>query len=379
MIADTFTVKILIRIFLLLAVIAAVVFVATNQLKPEAVVVPVSRGMALDAVPGSVRVYASTETEVKAELTGRVTAAITVPNSGPVPVAKGDIIVQLDTETIELDIERAKIQLDAAQKRLASGSAFDASIEDAKAALEVNEALRANNQYPEAELEKERRALASLELQRAHETIEREEAIALMKNDIARMENNIDRLTLRSPIDGEVVAVYVPVGDLVFGGQVVARVISDERIVEVQLSEEDFVRISEGQHATVRLLSQGYTLFDGKVDTILAEADPITRRRAVYLDLNAPTEVLTPGTTGQATITRDQRKDTLIIPRRALIGQSLYVVEDGIVRERIVETGFMGIDIAEIVSGLEEGEAVIVETPHIFREGDRVKIAAPEG
>lgn len=371
--------KILIRIFLLLAVIAAVVFVATNQLKPEAVVVPVSRGMALDAVPGSVRVYASTETEVKAELTGRVTAAITVPNSGPVPVAKGDIIVQLDTETIELDIERAKIQLDAAQKRLASGSAFDASIEDAKAALEVNEALRANNQYPEAELEKERRALASLELQRAHETIEREEAIALMKNDIARMENNIDRLTLRSPIDGEVVAVYVPVGDLVFGGQVVARVISDERIVEVQLSEEDFVRISEGQHATVRLLSQGYTLFDGKVDTILAEADPITRRRAVYLDLNAPTEVLTPGTTGQATITRDQRKDTLIIPRRALIGQSLYVVEDGIVRERIVETGFMGIDIAEIVSGLEEGEAVIVETPHIFREGDRVKIAAPEG
>lgn len=364
--------KVFIQILILAAVIGGAAYFFIQSAQIEAVVEPVRVDLAVDAVSANVSIFSATELILKSEAKGRVVKTITPPNSGPFPVMKGDVVVQLDTVDIEREIELVRIRLDAAERRLAAGSTLDAPIADARARLEVEEELAANNQFPEAELLKSRRLLKSLEVQLEQETIIREEGIKVLKNDLSRLEDSLSRLSIISPIDGYVTEIMAPEGDLVFDGNSVAKVISKARIVEASLSEEDFSDIEIGQPVTVRLLSQGNQLFSGIISTVLAEADPQTRRRSVYVELDAPEEVLVPGTTGQASITKAQRHFALVVPRRALVGNILHFVNNGKVEAREVEVGFSGIRLAEIISGVKEGELVIVETPHLFRDGDQV-------
>lgn len=370
--------KLLIKILIPLIVIVGAVYYLINSAQKEAVVEPVRLDLALDAVSGNVSIFSATELILKAEAKGRVTKTIAPPNSGPVAVSKGDVIIQLDSADTQREIELVRIKLDAAERLLASGSAFDAEVADAEATLEVEEELAKNDQFPEADLKKSRRAVESLKLQREQEAIGREENVEVLKNDLERLESTLSRLSIVSPIDGFVTNIFTPVGDLVFDGHSVAKVISRERIVEVSMSEEDFSGIEVGQAVTVRLLSQGNQLFTGKIETILAEADPQTRRRSVFVALDAPAEVLTPGTTGQASITKAERHSALVVPRRALVGNTLYVVSNGKVKARKVETGFSGIYLAEVKGGVKEGEMIIVETPHLYRDGDQVTAIQPE-
>jgi multidrug efflux pump subunit AcrA (membrane-fusion protein) len=65
---------------------------------------------------------------------------------------------------------------------------------------------------------------------------------------------------------------------------------------------------------------------------------------------------------------------TLIVPRRAVLDRNLYVVNDGRVELRKVELGYLSLTEVEVLSGVKEGEQVIVEKPERFRVGERVRV-----
>ena len=62
----------------------------------------------------------------------------------------------------------------------------------------------------------------------------------------------------------------------------------------------------------------------------------------------------------------------MIIPRRALIGDKVMVVTEGVVDVRSVESGYESLNEVEIVSGVEVGELIVTEELDLFRDGDRV-------
>ena len=61
-----------------------------------------------------------------------------------------------------------------------------------------------------------------------------------------------------------------------------------------------------------------------------------------------------------------------LVPRRAVFGNGIYVVEDGRVKRRKVELGYVSLNIVEVTKGLKAGEVVIVDDIDKYREGDRV-------
>ena len=83
--------------------------------------------------------------------------------------------------------------------------------------------------------------------------------------------------------------------------------------------------------------------------------------------------MLLPGLTGEVQIIIAERANAVSIPRRALVGEYLYVVEGGALARRKIVKGYEGMNQVEIVSGLKEGELVVVEQQDKFREGDRVR------
>ena len=62
----------------------------------------------------------------------------------------------------------------------------------------------------------------------------------------------------------------------------------------------------------------------------------------------------------------------MILPAKSLFGEFVYVVTDGVVQQRKVETGARNLRTIEIVDGLKLGEQVIIDPPHLFNDGDQV-------
>ena len=143
---------------------------------------------------------------------------------------------------------------------------------------------------------------------------------------IAALKSQIEKNFIRSPIDGKIVSSSVTPGDMVFGGGVVGKVISHELLIEVTLNEEDFAGILEGQEAAVTLYTFGRRIFEATVSRLSATIDPNTGRRKLYLSIDSEIEIPTGGS-GRAEIVKGVKENALIIPRKALLGNSVLIVK----------------------------------------------------
>jgi RND family efflux transporter MFP subunit len=180
-------------------------------------------------------------------------------------------------------------------------------------------------------------------------------------------------MTLTAPMDGKVIEQYVFPGDYVWGGNQIARIVSTGRWIELTLAEEDCAYVKNGQRTEIHLASYPDRTFQGTVTGTSLFADADKKTRTVFISVNEPDDLLVPGLSGEGVLIKDERKDAILIPRRALIGDRVLVVDGGRVAVRKVRTGFVGLDKAEIVSGVAEGELVILEGQNALRDGERVK------
>jgi multidrug efflux pump subunit AcrA (membrane-fusion protein) len=140
-----------------------------------------------------------------------------------------------------------------------------------------------------------------------------------------------------------------------------------------QISEENFAGVKPELPVAVQFLGYYGKRFTGKVARVLPSADEKTKRYTAFLELDIPTEQLVPGLTGEASITVDQRADALLVERRSLAGSKLYVVRSGRVQITPVSLGFVGQNYAEVSSGVNEGDLIILDDLSAFKNGQRVR------
>ena len=129
-------------------------------LRPVALVAIASRGKAVRAVPGSVEVKAEFAMQLKSEVGGRVSA--TELDIGK-KVMRGDVLVQIDTGDIDLEIERIKNEIVAARRKVELGSTLRPELLNAKESLDNFERQTKAGAYPAAELEKQKRLVGQME------------------------------------------------------------------------------------------------------------------------------------------------------------------------------------------------------------------------
>lgn len=358
------------KILIAVAALVVIAFAATYFLRPTARVATATKGRAVKAVPGSVTVYAEYEMELKSEIGGRVMHSELDPG---LKVAAGTVLVQIDTGDLSLEIEQLESDLEAARKRIAVGSAVALDLETAREALENYERLTKAGNFPQAELEKERRKVKQVEQKLALEEVANTQEIARLENTLQVKRRQLQKMTIIAPFDGVVSRVFARPGDLINAGDPIAIIIATSRTVEAKISEENFSELKVGLKADVRFLGYGAWLYNATVTKILPTADPQTQRYMVHLDVEIEPEKLVPGITGEVNIVVGERQSDVIIPRRALFGNNVYVVEDGRVRLQQVEVGYESFTAVEILKGLKTGDQVIVDQLDLFRDGDRVR------
>ena len=345
-------------------------------MRPVAKVAVVVNGPAINAVPGSVVIEAEKVMDLKSEVGGRILTSELDPGR---KVKEGEQLVQIDTGDLDLEISRLENEYDGKKRRFAVGSSIALELETAKAGLEFDERQAARGQLARVELETRQRRVKEIEQRLQLEDIANHLALVSDENSLAQKKRQREKMRIVAPFDGQVTTVLAYKGALIGGNEKIGTIITTTRIVTAKISEENFSGIKVGQKADVTFLGgaggrQADWDYNATVSKILPTADPETQRYIVYLDVDIPVEDLIPGKTGEVTITINQREAKAIVPRRALVGNSVYVVKDGRVEIRTVKTDYIWLDGAEVVQGLQPGDEVIVENQDTFHDGDRVGV-----
>jgi RND family efflux transporter MFP subunit len=363
------------KIGVVVVLLAAASYAAVSLLRPVARTTIAVAGPALNAVPGSVVVTAEKTVPIRCEIGGRIIQSELDPGK---VVKAGDLLVQLDTGDVDLEIEKIQSDLAVTKAQLEVGSAIELELATAKDGLAFFERQAERGNYSASELEKRRREVKIIEQRRALEKINDKSKLEGLQNQLATKTRQREKMTLHAPFDGVITEVLAHKGALI-GSESIGTMITLTRIVEGKVSEENFSGIAVGKKASVTFLGglggrSPEWIYDATVDKILPTADPVTQRYVVYLTVDVQAQELIPGKTGEVTITVDQRQSKAIVPRRALVGNYIYVIKNGRVEVRRVVVGYTWLTGAEITKGLETGEEVILENQDTFRDGQQVRV-----
>lgn len=184
-----------------------------------------------------------------------------------------------------------------------------------------------------------------------------------------------DVLTLTSPLAGTVTDVIARPGMIPNPGDPLVRVADlSQLVVYLRVGAAEAAEIREGQRAI--LPSTGA---EGRVRRVALQADPATRLVEIEVAF-PPAAGLIPGTLATVQIEVASRESAVQVPRTAVQDGAVWVVdEQGRAVRREVQVGLQSRDAAEIVSGLQAGERVVVEGGSLLSEGARVRIVSGQG
>jgi membrane fusion protein, multidrug efflux system len=307
---------------------------------------PVTRGSIARQVTVSGTVEPVRSIGVNSQLSGAVNV---------VAVQEGDLVRQ-GAILARMDSRELTAQLAAAE----------AQFEVTKAAFERAEQLRERRVITLPEYERERTAYAAAMAQ------------------VEQLRTRVGFATVRSPVTGVVTEKRVESGDIV-GNQARLFTVADvsELVTRVGVSELDVVELSQGDAVTISLDAFPGTALRGRIRRIFPVADPTTRLVPVEVAFDAASaRIARPGFLARVTFDLATSENVLLLPVAAVLGaqgaQSVFMVADGAATRRTVTTGLTSQGRIEIVSGLEEGDGVVVAGNNTLREGMTVRVAGQE-
>jgi RND family efflux transporter MFP subunit len=179
---------------------------------------------------------------------------------------------------------------------------------------------------------------------------------------VNEVQATLEWATVRAPMDGTVIDKKVDVGDLVRPGQVLVTLFDPKRMQLVASVRESLTRRLEvGQSIGVEIegINKQCT---GTISEIVPEAQVASRAFQVKVTGPCPAGVYT-GMFGRVLIPLEA-EPVLALPRQAVrsVGQLELVeaVEQGRSSRRTVRTGRVFSDDVEVLSGLQEGEQVVI-------------------
>lgn len=186
---------------------------------------------------------------------------------------------------------------------------------------------------------------------------------------------------LLSPISGIVTARNYDSGDMYAGGDPIFTV---EQIRPVKLlvhvSESYFTQVKKGNEVDIKLDVYGDEVFKGKVSLVYPTIDASTRTFPVEIKITNTDERVRPGMFARATMNFGTRNH-VVAPDQAIVKQSgsgdryIYVLKnDGKVSYQKVELGRRMGNKYEIVSGVENGDQVVITAQNRLTNGMEVEI-----
>jgi len=218
-------------------------------------------------------------------------------------------------------------------------------------------------------------AIKELQIEAAKESVEQaKQSVVLARVSLAQAQKQLDEAIITASIDGVVTSVSAEEGDIIpsptMSPKPVIHLIdpgSMELIVEVD--EIDIPEVKLGQEAIIELDALSDLEFVGEVTIIYPIPTEVGGgvRYEVKIEFEVPEGLgIKVGMSAEADIVLAKRSNVLLVPDRAIAEDSegrtiVNVMVNEQIEERPVVIGISDDFNTEIVSGLNEGETVVVE------------------
>ncbi|MCC7272189.1 MAG: efflux RND transporter periplasmic adaptor subunit [Alphaproteobacteria bacterium] len=180
-----------------------------------------------------------------------------------------------------------------------------------------------------------------------------------------------------APISGRILRREGRVGEVVDAGMVLFWIGGPtQRQIVADIDEEYFPRVRLHQRALAAADAFPGVSFPGRISELTPFGDAGQRAYRIKIVLDEPSPAREPlplGTTVEVNIVVRAAERALLVPRAALAGAGLWIVEGGRAAHRRVSVGLRGRDVVEILDGLSGGEEVILDPPASLRSDARVR------
>lgn len=312
-------------------------------------------------------------------------------------VQAGQLLVELDDSDIAAQVRRAEAGVREAESAIPEVDRAIAAVTAARAAAEAQRDLAASTLTRYQRL-LERKSVAPQEYDQVvarhkaavadvDRAVAEVQALQAKRQQVkARIESaRADLVSVQvmqgyakiaAPISGVVTVEHADVGSLAAPGTPLLTLEDSRRYwLEVAVPESQTVRIHRGQSLAVQVEAAGISA-TAPVSEIIPVADPTSRTTLVRLDLPASSG-LRSGLFGRAWVPMGRRQ-AIRIAREAVVErgqlQGVYVIgQDDIARFRLIRTGASSRGVVEVLSGLTDGELVVVAGTERVTDGVHIE------
>ena len=204
-------------------------------------------------------------------------------------------------------------------------------------------------------------------------------AIAAAKANVEKYQTMVGYTQITAPFDGVITYRYADPGTLIDAqGKPLVRV-SDNYLLRLDFPVTvDYVKdVKVGDSVTVRVDSLNGMTFTGKITRFTREVDENTRTMITEIEVPNPDLELMPGMYATVVLNVEKHLQALAVPTEAVAGEkthTVYVVNrNHQIEERAVKLGLETADKYEVLSGLDEGDLVVIGNRSGFQAGQRVE------
>jgi len=203
-------------------------------------------------------------------------------------------------------------------------------------------------------------------------------AIAAAKANFEKFQTMVSYTQIVAPFDGVITSRYADPGTLIDAqGKPLLRVSDNYRLRLDFPVTVDYVKdIALGAPVEVRVDSLNGKTFAGKISRFTHEVDDNTRTMITEIEVPNLDLELIPGMYANVILQVEQRPNALAIPVEAVSGEKnptvLVLNQDQQIEERAVTLGLETPEKFEVLSGLREGDLVIVGSRAQFQAGEKV-------
>ena len=351
------------------------------------------------------------EVGVNSKLPGRVEKVLVEEGD---KVTVGQILIQLEQDELLLGVKQAEAAVVTAEAGLAKAEAgtrqeqiiqAETAVDQAKANLDLCKVslermsnLLQDNSIPQTQYDttkahydvafaQYKAAQAQLEMARKGAT---KEDLDIVKAQVEQARAGLDSArkmlensTIKSLINGIVTKRNVEQGEIVtppmMPGMPLLLIMKLDRVkIKVNVSEKNISQIHSGQEVEIEIDGLPGKTFTGEISKIAPIVDQQSRTVEVEINIPNPEFQLKAGMFSRVSIVLEKRSGVLVVPTGAVLDRGkqkvVFLDGNGVAEERIVTVGLSDGINSEIISGLNEGDAVIVTGNLGLRSGTKIQV-----
>ncbi|NQF15692.1 efflux RND transporter periplasmic adaptor subunit [Brevibacillus sp. HB1.3] len=380
---------------------------ATTAAPPAETVTPVkvatvAQGVVTSEAGLTAKLAPSEEVQMSPKTSGKIAS---LPVKLGQAVTKGQLLFTLDTNELSNSVREQEASLRVAKANLTqAGSTSNQSLveaqndlteaeralADAKLNQQRNQKLLAEGAIATEKMEEVNTTLtkaqisydnAKQKLQGAKQKTGVQVSAASVTESEVRLQNAREQLAnakVVSPIDGFVASVTGAVGQMAGQQPIVTVVKTNPLVVKANLSEADVTKVKVGTVVKVNVQSTGKTI-DANVTAISPVMDSQLKAYPVEITIpNASHELKSDMVVNVTFPQSSEGAKSLVIPRKAVFEREgrpyVFKLEGETAKQVEVSTGNSTSELIEVVSGLANGDKVVVKGQTLLADGGKVSI-----